>query len=530
MESSFSTRPFIFDAQPPRARRYALRPGRVLFLIAVMMWSSSVACLWTNESRLVFQARRSRFARPVPAKGLIQLRTTDGIRLDALSLTHEQEPAHWILFCPPSGRTIHGRVRRHLESLHAAGYNVFAFDYRGFGRNAGTPSEAGVYEDALTAYRHLTQELGVAPQRIILAGRSLGSAVAIELATRVPTGGLLLLSAIDSVPATASRFYFWAPVNLIASQRFDSMSKASRVSIPVLQVHAPNDWLVPIDAARALFGRFAGRKVMLELPGGHNEAGFADESLRRALAEFWPRPAQSGLAPTGTLRAVYLTTNPAHAVTEAAGEPRGTVVDMTRELGRRLGVRVALTGVQAPQNVIDTVQRGDADIGFVAYNPERAGPVEFSQPFMLVQQTFIVREDSSIRSVADIDRADQRIGAGKGDSIALYLARTLKLARLVEMPPGDTKVAVQSVLSGSVHAFGANRQRLSDALRVTTGLRLLGDDLYGVEQTIIVPKGRPEALAAVNRFIDDIRASGFLHSAIDRSGIAGISVAPARSK
>ena len=145
MENSFSTRPFIFDAQPPRARPRALRPSRVLLLIAVMLWSSSVACLWTNESRLIFQAGRSRSWLPIPEPGLIQLTTTDGIRLDARSLTHDRASAYWILFCPPSGRSIHGRVHRHLESLHAAGYNVFAFDYRGFGRNAGTPSEAGVY-------------------------------------------------------------------------------------------------------------------------------------------------------------------------------------------------------------------------------------------------------------------------------------------------------------------------------------------------------------------------------------------------
>lgn len=262
----------------------------MLVLTAVMMWSSSVACLWTNESRLIFQAGRSRRWLPAPEKGLIRLSTSDGIRLEAVALTPERQPAYWILFCPPSGRTIHGRVRRHLEALRAAGYNVLAFDYRGFGRNAGTPSEAGVYEDALTAYRHLTQEVDVPPERIILAGRSLGSAVAIELATRVPSGGLLLLSAIDSVPATASRIYFWAPVSLLASQRFDSVAKAPGILIPVLQVHASNDWLVPIDAARALFGQFQGPKVMLEVPGGHNDAGFADESLGRALARFWPHP------------------------------------------------------------------------------------------------------------------------------------------------------------------------------------------------------------------------------------------------
>jgi pimeloyl-ACP methyl ester carboxylesterase len=290
VESSFSTRPFIFDAQPPRPRHPALRPSRLLPLIAVMMWSSSVACLWTNESRLIFQAGRSRSRLPAAEKGLIQLTTSDGIRLDALTLTHERAQAYWILFCPPAGRSIHGNIRRHLKSLHAAGFNVLAFDYRGFGRNAGTPSEAGVYEDALTAYRHLTRQLDVAPERIILGGRSLGSAVAIELATRAPSGGLLLLSAIDSVPATASRFYFWAPVSLLTSQRFDSMAKAPRVAIPVLQVHAPGDFLVPIDAARALFRQFPGRKVMLELTGGHNDVGFADESLLRALARFWPSP------------------------------------------------------------------------------------------------------------------------------------------------------------------------------------------------------------------------------------------------
>src|SRR5688572_19621395 len=179
----------------------ALRPSAIAAFVGLMMWSTSVACLWSNESYFVFQARRSRFPPPVLGEGLIELRTADGIRLDSLVFTHEGGSPYWILFCPPSGRTIHGRpVRRHLESLHAAGYNVLAFDYRGFGRNSGTPSEAGLYEDALTAYRHLVDQRGVAPERIILAGRSLGSAVAVELATRVPASGLLLLSAIDSVP------------------------------------------------------------------------------------------------------------------------------------------------------------------------------------------------------------------------------------------------------------------------------------------------------------------------------------------
>lgn len=282
----------LFDAPMPRPP--LVRPRLALLLFALTLWAGSVACLWTYESGLVFRASRTRIPRPVPGSGLIQLTTADGICLDAVSLPSAGKSEYWILFCPPSGRTIHGRVRRHLESFRAAGFNVFAFDYRGFGRNRGTPSEAGVYEDAVTAYRHLTQHVGVPPERIVLAGRSLGSAVAVELATRVPSGGVLLLSVIDSVPATAGRFYPWAPVHLIASQRFDSLAKAPRVTVPVLLVHASEDWLVPIDAARTLFARFPGRKEMLELPGGHNEVGFAitrsseiNESLRSALGRFW---------------------------------------------------------------------------------------------------------------------------------------------------------------------------------------------------------------------------------------------------
>jgi len=233
------------------------------------------------------------------------------------------------------------------------------------------------------------------------------------------------------------------------------------------------------------------------------------------------------LAPTGTLRAVYLENNPAHAVKDpATGEARGVAIDLAQEFARRIGTKLTLTGVRSPQNVIDAVLRGDADIGFVAYNPERTGPVEFSQTYLLVQQTFIVRNDSPITSVAQIDRPSQRIGATKGDSIALYLARNLKQAQLVEIADANLAEARQMLLDGKINALGANRQRLTDALRGASGLRLLPDDLYGVEQNIVVAKGKPEALKAVNRFIDDVRSSGFLRSAIEKSGVIGISVAP----
>ena len=271
---------------------HLLRVAAVVGVICMTLWTGAVGCLWVNETRLVFSAERSRVVSPVADRDLIELTTADGIELDAVTLAAGRPTDYWILFCPPAAGTIHGRLQSQLATLQSLGYNVFAFDYRGFGRNPGTPTEAGLYDDALAAYRYLTGELGVPPSRVILAGRSLGSAVAVELGTRVPSAGLLLLSALDSVPAAASRLYRWAPVHWLASHRFDSLTKADRVGGPVVMVHALNDRLIPMHAARELFSRFPQPKVMLEARGGHNRAGLSGledlGQLSASLARFWP--------------------------------------------------------------------------------------------------------------------------------------------------------------------------------------------------------------------------------------------------
>jgi polar amino acid transport system substrate-binding protein len=235
----------------------------------------------------------------------------------------------------------------------------------------------------------------------------------------------------------------------------------------------------------------------------------------------------SDIAPTGTLRAAYLANNPAQAIRDpASGEIRGASADLARELGRRINAPVTLIPSTSPQAVIDAVSKGDADIGFVAYAPSRTGTVAFSQTYMLVRQSFLVPESSPIHSVADIDQPGRRISGGKGDSITLFLARTLKQAKLIETDntPADTK---QKFANGEIDAFGANRQRLTNMAADMPGYRLLPDNIFDVPQTIIVPKDKPEVLAEINRFIDDVRGSGFLAAAIERSRIPGVEVAPA---
>src|SRR6185436_8303260 len=98
-------------------------------------------------------------------------------------------------------------------------------------------------------------------------------------------------------------------------------------------------------------------------------------------------------------------------------------------------------------------------------------------------------------------------------------------AKLVEITESTGGEGAAALTAGEVDAFGASRQRLSDTLRAAQGLRLLPDDLYGVEQTMIVPSGNRESLNTVNQFIDEVRRSGFLAASIARSGVVGIAVA-----
>jgi len=227
------------------------------------------------------------------------------------------------------------------------------------------------------------------------------------------------------------------------------------------------------------------------------------------------------------VRVAYLASNPAQAMKDpATGQPRGVVPDLVRELERTRGVKVTLIGKPNPQGVIDAVRNGEAEIGFVAYNPERAGPVEFTKPYLLVHQTFIVKPDSPIKSIADIDHQGRKLGATRADSIALYLRRTLKQGTLIELDDTSQETVQRLLRDGAIDAYGSNRQRLTDWMKTAKDVRLLSDDLYGVEQAIIVPGGRRDALDAANQFIDEVRRSGFLKASVDRSGVVGITVAP----
>jgi polar amino acid transport system substrate-binding protein len=236
------------------------------------------------------------------------------------------------------------------------------------------------------------------------------------------------------------------------------------------------------------------------------------------------------IAPSGTLRAAYLGTNPAQAMRDpATGEIRGPAYDLARELARRDNATLDFKPIAGPPAVIEAVKSENADIGFVAYEATRLGTVEFSQTYMLVRQSFLVLDGSSIKAVADIDRAGQKIGGTINDSITLCMKRVLRHATVIELDNNPAELS-RALTTHAIDALGANRQRLTTIAKATPGTRLLPDDLFNVPQNIVVPKGRPAALAAVNGLIDEARASGLLQSAIERGGAIGVAVAPAGVK
>ncbi len=236
------------------------------------------------------------------------------------------------------------------------------------------------------------------------------------------------------------------------------------------------------------------------------------------------------LAPTGTLRAVFLQTNPVQGrVDPKTGAVSGPAVDLTRELGRQLGVPVSIMGVAGARPLIESVKNHTADIGFLAFDPTRAGDVDFSQVYSLSWSSYIVPVKSPLHAVADADRTGIRIGAATGDSPELYLSRNLKNAELIRYANPDVEQVFRMFAESDIDAWAANRQRLLEMTAVSKELRVLPDNYFAVKQAIIVPKGDRAALDAINRFLNEARASGLIRKAIDQAGLSGsVDVAPAQ--
>ena len=234
------------------------------------------------------------------------------------------------------------------------------------------------------------------------------------------------------------------------------------------------------------------------------------------------------LAPTGTLRATFLQDNPVQGKVDAAtGAITGPVADLVKELARRLNVPYTILPAPNARAVMDNLKAQKADIGFLAYDAERAAEVDFSRSYALMHSSYVVRADSKIQTSADADRAGMRVGAVKGQSQQIYLSGNLKAAkvRIFDTTPPQAELQ-QLLLSGEIDAFGANRQRMVEAAAVAPQLRVLPDDFLVAGQAIVVEKGDAARIQELNRFLDDVRTSGFVKASLERARLSGVEAAP----
>ena len=195
----------------------------------------------------------------------------DGVRLNGWFFpanTHSPRRHLAVVYCHGNGGNICHRLPP-CESLLTTGVNVFLFDYRGYGRSAGRPSEEGTYLDAQAAYDWLRGK-GFAGTNLIAFGESLGGGVAAELAVRVPLGGLVLMSTFTSIPAMAADLFPWLPFRGLGVIRYDTVSKLPRVRVPVLILHSPADGLVRFRHAEANYAAANEPKLLWRIAGDHN--------------------------------------------------------------------------------------------------------------------------------------------------------------------------------------------------------------------------------------------------------------------
>ncbi len=241
-----------------------------LCYIAIAAW------VYSSQRKMLFQPRRDLVATPTEL-GLayqdVWMTNSLGTRIHGWWLPCENA-RYTLLFSHGNG----GNISHRLETFRIfqdLGLSVMIYDYSGYGQSEGEPSERATQADARAAWQWLVKEQSVAPEAIILFGRSLGGAVSARLAhdlytDKVKPAGLILESTFTSVPDMGARMYPWLPVRRLAKYRYNSVKALTHIPWPALFGHSPEDDIVPYELGRELYASYQGPKSFMEMQGDHN--------------------------------------------------------------------------------------------------------------------------------------------------------------------------------------------------------------------------------------------------------------------
>jgi len=247
------------------------RPFRALCLIG---WALFLLTGCRVDKEFIFHPERGIEATPESA-GLafedVYFTTADGVRLNGWFVPGTGSPEVMIWFHGNAGNISH-RVDNLRRFHNELGLSVFIFDYREYGRSEGSVSEEGTYRDAEAALVWLQSRTGLEANRIVYFGRSLGAAVAVELALKSPPRALILESPMTSIREMARKVMPYLPVGFLIRTEYDSLSKIGKIHAPLLILHGDRDDVVPFEQGRRMFEAANPPKEFYVIPGAsHND-------------------------------------------------------------------------------------------------------------------------------------------------------------------------------------------------------------------------------------------------------------------
>lgn len=258
----------------------ALRTVLLAYLVLVLL-------AFVAQRRLIFPATRDVYRNPAAY----------GWEYEEVFLpVHGKVTQLWFIPCENARGTFlishgnAGNIANRLETadlFHSMGFNVLLYDYGGYGKSTGKPSEKRCCADARAAWRYLTEDRGIPPEQIVLFGRSLGGAVSADLACQVSARAVILESTFLSTPRLAQKLYPFLPAKFLVRHKFDTAQKMPRIDTPLLVIHSPEDEIVPFRHGRKLYELANEPKQFLEIHGGHNEGFILSTSIyRKGIEDF----------------------------------------------------------------------------------------------------------------------------------------------------------------------------------------------------------------------------------------------------
>jgi uncharacterized protein len=259
---------------PESWSRWLFRRVRRWAFLLLLTYLGIIAVFWFFERRFVFRpySAEAAWLKPEDERSQdVSFTTADGATIHARWIPPETPQHGAVLVTNGNGGNLTHRGRLAADLRKSLGAGVLLFDYPGYGKNTGRPTEAGCYAAGEAAYKWLTDEQKIAPNRIILCGESLGGGTAVELATKHEHRALVLIYTFTSLPAAAKYHFRFLPTHSLMRTRFDNLSKIARCNRPVFILHGTDDRVVPFNHSEQLYAAANEPKHFVRLHGfGHS--------------------------------------------------------------------------------------------------------------------------------------------------------------------------------------------------------------------------------------------------------------------